>query len=99
KGASGEAGDRMACAPPEERWGLALLPLQHRDPRLLGGPRRLCGAPRQDEDAANPRVDRAGRGLLSGPTAVPRVAQPLPSVVSAAAAGRADGCRKPRARS
>src|SRR6059036_880909 len=73
----------MACAPPEERWGLALLPLQHRDPRLLGGPRRLCVAPRQDEDAANPRIDRAGCGILSGPTAVPRGARSLPSLVPA----------------
>src|SRR2546428_12298657 len=73
----------MARAPPEEGWGLALLPLQHRDPRLLGGPRRLCGAPRPDEEAANPRIDRAGRGILSGPTAVPRGAHSLPSVVPA----------------
>src|SRR5207249_7980407 len=73
----------MARAPPEEGRGLALLPLQHGDPRLLGGPRRLRCAPREDEDAANPRIDRAGRGILSGPTAVPRGARSLPTLVPA----------------
>src|SRR2546430_1304951 len=52
----------MARAPPEEGRGLALLPLQHGDPRLLGGPRRLRCAPREDEDAANP-MDRDDRAL------------------------------------
>src|SRR2546422_774682 len=35
------------------------------------------------EALANPRIDRAGRGILSGPTAVPRGARSLPSLVPA----------------
>src|SRR5436309_486046 len=52
----------MARAPPEEGRGLALLPLQHGDPRLLGGPRRLRCAPREDEPA-----DRALGAEAGGP--------------------------------
>src|SRR2546425_8771764 len=40
EGPSDETGNRMARSPPEEGWRLALLPLSHRDARLLGGPRR-----------------------------------------------------------
>src|SRR3989454_7147216 len=83
EGPSDETGDRMARSPPEEGWRLALLPLPHRDARLLGGPRRLRGATLRCEDTAHPSIDRAGRGILSGAAAVPRGAYALSSVVPA----------------
>src|SRR2546425_10225090 len=83
EGPSDETGDRMARSPPEEGWRLALLPLPRRDARLLGGPRRLRGAPLRGEDAANPRIDRARRGILPGAAPVPRGTYSLPSVVPA----------------
>src|SRR2546422_7751396 len=72
EGPSDETGDRMARSPPEEGWRLALLPLPRRDARLLGGPLRLLGATLRREDTAHPSIDRTGRGILPGATAVPR---------------------------
>src|SRR5947208_312553 len=68
---------------PEKGWGLALLPLPHRDARLLGGPRRLRGDPLRGEDAADPPIDRAGRGILPRATVVSGGTRALPSVVPA----------------
>src|SRR5947208_15046215 len=73
----------MARPPPEKGWGLALLPLPHRDARLLGGPRRLRGDPLRGEDAADPPIDRAGRGILPRATVVSGGTRALPSVVPA----------------
>src|SRR5438132_11772217 len=73
----------MARPPPEKGWGLALLPLPHRDARLLGGPRRLRGDPLRGEDAADPPIDRAGRGILPRATVVSGGTRSLPSVVPA----------------
>src|SRR3989442_15370843 len=73
----------MACSPPEEGWRLALLPLSHRDARLLGGPRRLRGASLRGEDTAHPSIDRARRGILPRATALSGRTHSLPSVVPA----------------
>src|SRR5206468_6255092 len=73
----------MARPPPEKGWGLALLPLPHRDARLLGGPRRLRGDPLRGEDAADPPIDRAGRGILPRATVVLGGTRALSSVVPA----------------
>src|SRR2546425_6243030 len=83
EGPSDETGDRMARSPPEEGWRLALLPLPHRDARLLGGPRRLRGASLRGEDTAHPSIDRARRGILPRATSVSRRTHSLPSVVPA----------------
>src|SRR5207245_3889177 len=83
EGPSDETGNRMAGSPPEEGWKLALLPLSHRDARLLGAPRRLRGASLRGEDTAHPSIDRAGRGILPRATAVSGRTHSLPSVVPA----------------
>src|SRR3989475_1447239 len=83
EGPSDETGNRMARSPPEEGWRLALLPLPHRDARLLGGPRRLRGASLRGEDTAHPSIDRAGRGILPRATAVSGRTHSLSSVVPA----------------
>src|SRR6267378_4058789 len=83
EGPSGANGDRMARPPPEEGWGMALLPLADRDARLLGGPCRLRGDPLRGEDAADPPINRTRRGILSRATVVPGGTHALPSVVPA----------------
>src|SRR5256712_12540263 len=81
EGPSDETGDRMARSPPEEGWRLALLPLPHRDARLLGGPRRLLRPTLRPPNAAHPSIDRARRGILPRATAVSGRTPSLPSVV------------------
>src|SRR6266571_922482 len=81
------AGDRLARPLPEEGRRLALLPILDRDPRLLGGARRLCGAPPGLPQPGSPPFDRTGRGVLLESSPVSRRGHPVSSMVPAPLSG------------
>src|SRR5205807_5132584 len=82
EGPTSEARDRLARAASEEGRRVALLSLQHRNARLLGGARRVLGASDRLAYPRDPPGDRAGRGVLSQATTVPRGCLAVPSLVS-----------------
>src|SRR5207249_10437436 len=81
EGSPRPARDRLARPPPEEGRRVALLPLEGRDPRLLGGALRVRRAPAGIADPRHRTVDRAGSRVLPRAEPVPRRSGAVSTVV------------------